>query len=117
MSSAIYDFTIDQYATLQESFTVVDPNQNDAPVDLSVGFSAQMQIRDGANLVVTDLSNTNGGIVLGVGLIEIIMSAAATGALSFTTAKYDLLITETATGNVYRYLQGKVKISTGITHA
>jgi len=96
MAAATYDFTIEQYATLRESFTITDPNNNGALVDLSTGFTAHMQIRDTSNVVIVDLTSANGDIILGVGSIEIFMSASATGALTFTSsAKHDLLITNT----------------------
>lgn len=117
MVAAIYDFTIEQYATLRESFTVTDPNNGGALVDLSTGYTAHLQIRDAKGIVLADLTDAAGGIILGVGSIELYMSAAQTGALSFTKAKHDLLITNTATGDVQRYFQGNVKLNLGVTHA
>lgn len=120
---AEYDMTIYQGATfLQEIIW----KESDTPVDVS-GYTAAMQIRathpDGVTPTATydqllaTLTTENGGIVLGgsLGSIQLVLSAAATAALPATPARYDLEMTETATGYVYRILMGELVISGEVT--
>jgi len=113
--SAIYDFTIEQYATFTRQFTVTDPVSG-LPIDLT-SFAGLMQFRDTSNVVLFSLSTTDGRITLGNGTIDLLISALDTGTLTFAKAVHDLVITGGTPLKSTRYFQGKVKLSTGVSHA
>ena len=62
------------------------------------------------------LTTENGGIALGgvAGTIELVMTATATSALTWTTAVYDLEIVF-ASGDVRRLVYGPVTVSPEVT--
>jgi len=87
------------------------------PVDLT-GATARMQIRDkpGGSLLL-ELSTANGGLAItGPGTIERTLAAAATAAITWTAAVYDLEVTY-ADGTVHRYFEGPVSVSPEVTRA
>jgi hypothetical protein len=87
------------------------------PVDLT-GFTARMQIRDtvDATAILATLTTENGGITLGgtAGTIALLLTAAQTTLLTFTSAVYDLEIIS-AGGVVTRLLSGAVVLSKEVT--
>lgn len=113
--AAIYDFTIEQYATFKRSFTVSDSVTN-APVNLT-GFSALMQFRDVNGTVIEQLSTVTGEIVLGVGSIDLNLSALTTGTFNFSKLAHDLVVTGGIPQVSTRFFQGNVKLSLGVSHA
>lgn len=80
------------------------------PVDVT-GHSAHFQARDGDGLLVIDLSDANGGIVLGGadGRITLKMPAAQTAALAVTSGVHELELV-TPAGDVYRLFSGSFSI-------
>jgi hypothetical protein len=112
-----YDFTIEKGTYWSRALTW---NVDNAPQDLT-GYHAHMQIRteyaDQAGTVCADLTDDeDGGIILGgsAGTIQLILDGAQTGALTFTSAVYDLLLTD-PTGKPTRLLEGVVTLSDAVT--
>ncbi|MCC6475110.1 MAG: hypothetical protein IT514_15355, partial [Burkholderiales bacterium] len=89
------------------------------PVDLT-GSTARMQIRPYVESpdadILLSLTTANGGISLGGanGTISLLASAAATAALDFDTAVYDLEVID-GSGLVTRLLSGMVTLSKEVT--
>lgn len=124
MSAASYDFTVEQGATWDETFTWKDNSSPPVAIDLT-GYSAHMQLRPSAGDSTLYLDLTNGtGITLGggAGTIRVVLTAAQTTAFSWPmlagqsapTAKYDLKVTD-AGGTVYRLLKGTITLDLGVT--
>lgn len=132
MAAGLYNFIIEQGATLEKTIQYTDSEGN--PVDLT-GYSARMQFRDapkGTTLYAslsTSLTADGSGITftpeiedvvqpITSGSIGIVMSAASSSLLSFDQAYYDLeLVTnEGGVEVVQRLLQGKVKLSKEVTY-
>jgi hypothetical protein len=112
MSAGTYDFTIEQGATFQRTFTWKDNNGN--PINLT-GYSAKMELKDShGNLLLTLLSGTDVTLGGSAGTIAVEIAAATTAALTFDTANYDLRLTD-ASGTVTRLLSGIVTLSDGVT--
>lgn len=113
MSAATKNFIIEQNASFGKSMTYRDKTKK--PINLT-GFSARMQIRDTAGLMVADLSTGNGKITLGgvTGVIVINISVAETSLMTFASALYDLKLIAPS-GFESRILQGKVSLSLGQT--
>ncbi|UCP00107.1 hypothetical protein LF844_09925 [Metapseudomonas lalkuanensis] len=85
-----------------------------APVDLT-GCSARMQIRDKpGGALLLELSTGAGLTLEPAGTLRREISAAQTGALSFTAAVYDLELTF-ADGTVQRWAEGPVTLSPQVT--
>jgi len=87
------------------------------PVNLT-GYTAEMDIRasyDDPNTII-QLDTTNGRITLGgtAGTIQLLISAADTAALDFTSAVYDLELTA-PDGTVTRLMEGGVSFSPEVT--
>ena len=89
------DLEVQQGATYSFEFGYVD--DNGAPIDLSTGWGAIMQIRewvaDSGDPVIIELTHED-GLVLGDGTITIELTDAQTEALDFSEdeAVYDLKI-------------------------
>lgn len=113
MVAAVKNLTIEQKATFKVRLTY--KNALKKPINLT-GFSAHMQIRDANGTLITDLSTTNGKIVLTPvsGIIDLIIPASETTAMTFTTGLYDLKLIAPDTTET-RLLQGKVTLSLGQT--
>lgn len=89
-----------------------------APIDLSSGWTARMQIRASIDdtTVISSFTSASGSIVLGAdGLIELKLSATATDLLDFTSAVYDLELVETGSTEVNRVAAGKVTLIKQVT--
>ena len=89
---------------------------NSVVVDLT-GFTARMQIRVSADAAssLVELTTENGGITLTAvdGQIDLLIEAADTTALSFSTGVYDL---ELVNGTeIFRLCQGKVTLHKEVT--
>lgn len=86
---------------------------NGVPFDLT-GYIARMQVRAtiASASALIDLTTANGGIVLGgtAGTIRVIITAAATAALTISEGVYDLELIP-ADLSVRRLLQGTVTVS------
>jgi hypothetical protein len=90
------------------------------PVDLSAYSGARMQIRRTveSKTVLAELTTENGGITLNAqpGEIKLFLADDTTAALTGTDAVYDLELT-TASGDVFRRLEGDVLIHPEVTRA
>lgn len=108
-----YDFTIEQGTTFSRTFTWTDSSNN--PINLT-GYTAKLSIAPApAGTPYISLTDTS-GITLGgsAGTIAVTLTAAQTTAFTFTTAKYDLKLTD-ASGNVTRLLEGTVTLDDEVT--
>lgn len=85
------------------------------PVDLT-GATARMQIRDKpGGALLLELSTDNGALeITGPGTIVRTLTAAATAAINWAAAVYDLEV-EYADGTVHRYFEGPVSVSPEVT--
>jgi hypothetical protein len=77
-----------------------------------------MQIRPDINssTILVTLTEANGGIVLGgtKGTVQIVIADTVTAAFTFTTAVYDLDLTD-SNGVVTRLLQGVITLDSAVT--
>lgn len=107
---------VEQGATFRKLFTW-KAGVPAVAVDLT-GCAARMQMRAEITAAVplVTLTTENGGIVLGgtAGTIELIITAQATAAMTWTAAVYDLEIV-LANGDVRRLLYGPVTVSPEVT--
>lgn len=116
MAAAKLKLLIEQGATFRKVLTWKAGTPAVA-VDLT-GCTARMQMRE----VITDttplveLTTENGGITLGgvAGTIELVITATATAAITWTAAVYDLEI-EFASGDVTRLVYGTVTVTPEVT--
>lgn len=113
MPAVTKNLTIEQKTTFRKKLTYRDKLKK--PINLT-GYGARMQIRDATGALIADLSTQNSKIVLGgaSGTIELVISAAETTLMTFTTALYDLKLIAPS-GDEIRLLQGKVTLSVGQT--
>lgn len=116
MAAGKLKLAIEQGATFRKLLTW-KTGATPVAVDLT-GCTARMQIRSdiaSATPLVT-LTTENGGIALGgvAGTIEIIITAAATAAFTWTTGVYDLEVV-LANGDVRRLVYGAVSVSPEVT--
>ena len=116
MAAAKLKLTIEQGATFRKTLTWKTGTPA-LPVDLT-GCTARMQIRSeiSATETLVSLTSEAGNIVLGgvLGTIEIIMTATATAAFTWTEAVYDLEIVFLS-GDVTRLVYGAVTVSPEVT--
>lgn len=108
---------IEQGATFKKRFTW---KAGTPPVAIDISnYLGRMQIKDkkgGASII--DLTEANGRVIRdgSNGIIDLLISATDTEALTFTgTAFFDLELEEQTTGFVRRLVEGKVKLSTEVT--
>ena len=114
-----HNLYFEQSATFQHTVRWLDPNG--LPIDLS-GYRIRMQVRQrpGAAETLLDFDSENLGpgqgisVQTGAGSFTITLSPAATAALSFVGAEYDLTATSPG-GIVYRLHEGKATVSPGVT--
>lgn len=114
MKAGKYDITIEQGAGFSLPITF---KPGGVVADLT-GSTARLQVRPkvGAAAKLIDLTTANGGISLDGpnGRLTLIMTAAATAALKFSRAVYDLEITPPA-AEPYRLLEGFVFLDREVT--
>jgi hypothetical protein len=127
MPAGKYAMLIEQGATLKLDLAYKD--SNNAAINLS-GYSGKMQIKDNyADSATTtyltlssslnadgtgiNFSGSAGALPPTSGTIGIVISAASSSALTFSTAYYDLEITSGSV--VTRLLQGTVQINKEVT--
>jgi len=115
MAAAVFNFTIEQGTTLSKIFLWKD--SAGAVINLT-GYSGRMQVRPSvtSETIYLDMLTANGQIVLtpNTGSIQLLLSAAVTGALTWSKAKYDLELLA-GNGEVTRLLSGYIDVSRGIT--
>jgi len=92
-------------------------DKNQKPVNLT-GWTAKLQVRTApeATPVLVEASTANGRILLGQtnGVIDIEIPESLITALTVTEAVYDLILTSPASVP-RRFIQGKVRVSPGVT--
>ena len=123
MAAAIKNILIEQGATFEWGLRLLDGTGANAPaMDLS-GLLLRMHIRSEVDspVILVSLSTAAGGGItilpqtgLTLGWLEIVIEAAATAALAFEAAVYDLELVQT-NGRVIRVVQGAVSLSREVT--
>jgi hypothetical protein len=116
MAAGKLKLLIEQGATFRKTLTW-KAGVPAVPVNLT-SCTARMQFRSeiaSATPLIT-LTTENGGIVLGgaLGTIELIITATATAAITWTTGVYDLEVAF-ASGDVRRLVYGPVTVSPEVT--
>lgn len=114
-----YNLVFEQGATFQHTVNWKDPDGN--AIDLT-GYRIRLQVRqspsDSVKLVDFDSDTPGAGMSItslgASGSFTVTFTPAVTGALSFTSAEYDLTATS-AGGVVYRLHEGKATVSPGVT--
>ena len=116
MAAGVYNFTIEQGATLTRTFTAYTDADATLPLDLT-GYTARMKIRQDPSATVI-ISLTNGsGITLGgtAGTIIVVISAAVTTTLDDGYVyRYDLELIA-ADGAVTRLVKGLITVDPEVT--
>lgn len=82
------------------------------------GYTADMQVRYATDTaIIVELSTANGRITIdsAYGRVNLKLTATETAALPSGTYQYDLNLTDTATGIVYKILQGVFIINESVT--
>lgn len=110
LEPARINFTFWKGASFQKRLTYYQSDSASTPVDLT-GSTAELIIKDAAGLPLMTLTSGGGGIVLGgtTGTIDILISAAVTGAVTWRSAVYSLSLTA-ATGNKDFLLYGNFAV-------
>lgn len=116
MAAAKLSIKILESATFYKKFVWKDSRKR--AINLT-GSTAKMQVRAVASFtspVLLEFSTENGRIRLNEkpGQIELLLSAAETEALDFTSGVYDLVITD-ALGGETRLIEGRLTVSKGVT--
>ena len=115
MAAAKYDFTIEQGATTTKPF--VWKSGDGVPVDIS-GYDVRMQVRRSVSssdvLLAADTGNGRFQVDGPNGKFTLVLSAADTSAITWTTGVYDIEL-EDGDGVVTRLLMGTVTVSKGVT--
>ena len=111
MNPGRYNITVYKGTTFQLSPTWKVDN---LPVDLT-GYTADMQVRDVSNNLITELSTGNGRITISaaLGTINLTLTATQTNALAAGNYNYALNLTDSAS-NVYQILQGAFIINASV---
>ena len=120
-----FDLCIKQWADYLQAFTWLSPqavpngSQQVLPVNLT-GYTATLQIRP-YPLATSILYDASSNITFGgptgdpsTGIITIDIPAANTSTFTWWAGVYDLLLTNLA-GTVYRFTQGNVTVSPGVS--
>lgn len=110
MTAGIYNLTVEQGATFEQSFLIKDATG--ATLDLT-GCSASMQVRIsvGDPTALLSLTTANGGLVMSAGTITPIFDP---NALTPGYYVYDLKLTDSG-GEAFRLLQGSVTVTGAVT--
>ena len=115
MTAGLANLVLEQGSTFVKTLTWYDELGN---LRNLTGYSAELQVRFEAEdeVLLYSANTTTGEIVLGgaLGTIVITIPAAATLALDFIKAKYDLLLTSGA-GVKTRLIEGAITLSKGVT--
>lgn len=91
---------------------LIGPNlQTLTPVDLT-GYTARLQVRDGAGNLLLDLTTENGGITLGgvLGTIVLLLTTAQTTALTWDVGTYHLEMVQPDLEAI-RLMGGRMQVS------
>lgn len=114
MTAGVYNWILEQGATLVRSFIYHD--SNDQVVNLT-GATARLQIRPyvSSGQTLLELTTANGKLVIdgAAGKITMTITPADTDGIDFDTAVYDLEVVQG--GSVTRLLEGTVYFSRQVT--
>lgn len=117
MPAAKLNLLIEQGATFKHNLSLKAGDVTAPSMNLA-GYKARMQMRPDlvSDEVVLELTSENGRIVItpNTGNLLLTLTAAETGALTFTKVVYDLEL-ESPVGEVVRLLQGGVSLSRQVT--
>lgn len=112
MPAGKLNLSIEQGATYKKRLTWRDARKR--PIDMT-GYTALMHVKDkagGTTLLI--LSTANGRIALSsAGVIQILLSAAETAELAFSSGVYDMKLMIGA--EEVRLIEGRVTVSQAIT--
>jgi hypothetical protein len=116
-----FDLCIQQWATYLQAFTWLSPqvvangSLQVLPVDLTA-YTATLQILP-YPLSTDILYDASSNISLGgpTGIITINIPADITGSFTWWSGVYDLLLTNSFSGQVTRFTQGNVTVSPGVS--
>lgn len=109
-----HNISIDKGATFQMAVTWQD--ENAAAINLT-GYTARMQIRKSINdkSPVISLTSSSGITITAIsGLLEVLISATDTSAITIENGVYDLEV-ESGAGIVTRLLEGLVTFNSEVT--
>lgn len=113
--SAHIDLVIEQGATFTADLSAADAAGD--PIDLT-GYTARMSIKRDAreSTALLELTTANGRIIITAasGLVQLVLTAAETAAITWTRAVYDLELVS-AGGDVTRLVEGAVSVSANVT--
>ena len=114
--SAHIDLEIEQGATFTADLSAADAAGD--PIDLT-GYTARMSIKRDAreSTALLELTTANGRILItaATGLVQLVLTAAETAAIStWTRGVYDLELVS-AGGDVTRLAEGAVSVSANVT--
>lgn len=120
MAAATHNLVIEQGSTFNLNITWQDPEGS--PVDLT-GYSIRMQAREDFDspdpIIDFDSDNLSAGQTIGTldatGVIDITLADEITAALDFDTKVLYDVVAESAGGEVYRVVQGKITLKKGVT--
>ena len=113
--AGVLDLAIDQGAVYRKRIT--RRRKDDNSIISMVGWTAKMQIRTKVNevTVLDELTTENGRLIVEVdGSLLIDFPDNVTAAYAFTTAFYDLFVTN-PDGDSKKLLKGKVTVTLSIT--
>lgn len=116
MAAFKYNIKLDQGATNRELFTW----KSGTPATLVnlTGCTAKAQVRSSKDneVVLIELSTTDGSIVLGgaLGTVELIFSPATTIGVEWRSAVYDVEVT-LSNGDIRRLVEGSITLSPEVT--
>lgn len=116
MAAGVYDIYIEQGADFD--LPLIWKDSSNTPINLT-GYSARMQIRehfDSDDYLLALDSGALGGITLGgvTGVLEVFIPASVTANIPQISAVYDIELIS-ASGAVYRFIQGAALISREVT--
>lgn len=111
MNPGRYNITVYKGTTFQLSPSW---NIDNLPVDLT-GYSADMQVRDVSNNLITEISTANGRATLtpALGTVNLTLTASQTAALAAGVYNYALNLTDSAS-NVYQILNGTFTVNASV---
>ena len=87
---------------------------NNVAVDIT-GYTADLQVRDVSNNLITEMSTSNGRAVISgaLGQVTVTLTATQTNALTAGNYTYALNLTDTAS-NVYQILNGAFVVNASV---
>jgi len=89
-------------------------NISNVPVNLT-GYSADFQVRDISNNLITEMSTANGRATIAAGLGQVTFTLTATQTAALTAGVYSYAVNYTdSASNVYQILQGTFNVQASV---